>query len=225
MLRLFTITLLTVVVACTAPTASSDQANSANQDTITADAPALASPFLRSPQILSYAQQAAPITRPAVLPPPFDSLPFDRVVAYDFNERRRPFSTALNIEAQRYSSDITKQQALSSVQVERLTSFLGSQDSYGGITAACFDPRLAFVFYQGKQATLVVDICLDCNFLQSTTEIPATLAHSTPLEGGDSYPLRGFSRSGREQVIKLAAALKLFYGQLGPEDYEYSIGE
>ena len=36
---------------------------------------------------------------------------------------------------------------------------------YGGETKGCFEPSLGIVFYKDNQICYVIDICLDCNFL------------------------------------------------------------
>ncbi|MEL7423254.1 MAG: hypothetical protein AAFN81_09710, partial [Bacteroidota bacterium] len=126
------------------------------------------------------------------------------------------------LPAQRYAGDIEAHQALDEQQVGQLLTALSQSDSYGGGRAACFNPRMGFVFYQGSTAKMVVDICLDCNFLRSSIEIPATINFNhKDFERG--RPL-GFSTLGRERIIKLAKGLGLHYGQLGPEKYEFVIG-
>ena len=224
LIPLFTI-LLIATSSCSAPAASSEQTVAPIEGVTPVQTTPVTSQYLKPAQLRSYVAQASPIAVNTSLQAPFDSLIFDRVVAYDFNEQRRPNRTALELDNQRYAADISQQRALNSDQVEQLLNLLTIPHSYGGITAACFDPRMAIVFYQGTAAKLVIDICLDCNFLRSSIEIPASVANTRPLDDGTSYPLRGFSSAARKEVITLAAALDLFYGQLGPEYYDYSIGE
>ena len=212
--------LFLIISSCTAPASTTE---SGNTEVVQADsvAPAATPPrSRRTKAVVTYAEEAPSVSLPDELFPPFDTIEFDRVVAFDFNKVRRPFVSVLDLPAQRYAGDIEAHQALDEQQVGQLLTALSRSDSYGGGRAACFDPRMGFVFYQGSVAKMVVDICLDCNFLRSCIEIPATINYKDS-EGG--RPL-GFSTLGRERIIKLAKALELHYGQLGPEKYEFVIG-
>ncbi|MEO0873070.1 MAG: hypothetical protein AAFY48_00545 [Bacteroidota bacterium] len=218
LLPLFTFLLL--ATSCTAPASATDGEDKEVVQADPATPPANSSSSRKTNKVLAYVSEAPSVSLPDQLLPPFDTVEFDRVVAFDFNKVRRPFVSVLDLPAQRYAGDIEAQQALDKQQVAEVLTALSQSDSYGGGRAACFDPRMGFVFYQGSVAKMVVDICLDCNFLRSSIEIPATINYHD-FEGG--RPL-GFSTLGRERIIKLAKALGLHYGQLGPEKYEFVIG-
>ncbi len=217
--------LLVAVCSCTAPNPTVEQEQSEQESPQTNTTTTVESPYLRPKQILPYVEQSPSVAMPDQLPAPFDRITFARVVAYDFNKRLRPFSSVLKLSEQRYAADIEKQQALNAQQIAQLLDLLTNTKSFGGIQASCFDPRMGFIFYQGTQAQLVVDICLDCNYLRSTAAFPAMTEQNSDADSREAFHAQGFSNLGREKIIKLAAALELHYGQLGPEDYDFSIGE
>ncbi|PHN08432.1 hypothetical protein [Flavilitoribacter nigricans] len=144
---------------------------------------------------------------------PFDTLAFDKVIAYNFIGNEGAYPTVLNLETGRFVPVILKQRALGAEQVNELVSFLTDPRSYGKQTAACFYPHLGFVFYQGNRPKWVVDICLDCNYLLSTTEIPATVHNRMDLGGGKSYGLRGFSEAGIAKIVSMSKELQFSYGE------------
>lgn len=65
-----------------------------------------------------------------------------------------------------------------SVQLQKITFYLlnakpGQRKSYGGGTASCFEPHLAFVYYLKEKIVSYISICLRCNRLYASIGIPA----------------------------------------------------
>lgn len=74
---------------------------------------------------------------------PFDSLEYDKVIAYEFQgEGGRLIEYCLKNDSRRISNFLE----LSSSQVDSLEILLTSNSSYGNTTASCFDPHFAIVY-------------------------------------------------------------------------------
>ena len=130
---------------------------------------------------------------------PFDSIDYDKVIAYEFQgEGARMITYCLENEPRR----ISKTLELTESQLDPLLRILTSDSSYGNITAACFDPHLAIVYYRNEDILATIDICLDCNYLSSSIEIPATKSKSIKVDEEFSYPARGFSKATRNAIRK-----------------------
>jgi hypothetical protein len=112
-----------------------------------------------------------------------------------------------------FSPVILKQRALNETQTGFLESFLFDNSTYGNMFAACFEPHLGIVFYQDSQIKFIVNICLDCNYLSSSTIIPATSHNLMKFETGTSLELMGFSELGREKIIDLGGQLNFRYNK------------
>jgi hypothetical protein len=127
----------------------------------------------------------------------FDSLKYDKVMAYEFQgEGGRIITYCLKKD----SSRITKSIELSNKQIKNFETLLTSNSSYGNTTAACFDPHLAIVYYQNYQIVGSIDICLGCNSLSSSIDIPATRNVMIKVSDDYSYPAAGFSKGARKSI-------------------------
>lgn len=195
-----------------------DSAPSPSSESPAAVSPKQASSkYLPKAELVAYPDQAPIIQLGKDFREPFDEIEFDRVIAYDYNDTMRPFRSIWDAERAAFAPTILQQKALSEAEVQTVIELLTSPKTYGEGTAACFDPRLAIIFYQGQEKTLVVDICLDCNYLQSSVAIPAQTRYVKDLGDGLSYPLKGFSRSAQKQIIELGKVLDFYYGSVDPE--------
>lgn len=175
------------------------------------------SSYLSAKALADFPRQAATVANTARPESPFDSIVFDRVVAYDYNDNRRPFRSIWDAEARRFVGTVLQQKALDADQTQQLINLLTSPASYGHGTAACFDPRLAFIFYKEEEKVMVVDICLDCNYLQSSIKIPAQWEKMKDLGEGFSYPLKGFSKTAQQAIVALCKSLDFYYGGIDAE--------
>ncbi len=103
---------------------------------------------------------------------PFLDLKFDKVIMYDFEGGKDADIFIVNEKGQLIKS-IKKQQQLDSSTIKNLNAKFGDKKSFGGVTASCFDPHVGFVYYLKGKAVAQISICLDCNRLRSTIDIPA----------------------------------------------------
>ncbi len=145
-------------------------------------------------------------------PIPFDSLDFDKVIAYDFDGREERSSGVINKKTGAYAPVILRQKELNLKQVNFLIDFLTDTSTYGHQTAACFEPHLGIVFYKGQRKVFEVDICLDCNYLTSTLKIPATGHKKTDFGNGRIRDEIGFSKKGILNIVEFSKELNLDYG-------------
>ena len=101
----------------------------------------------------------------------------------------------------RFAPVILRQKSLNQKQVDFLTNFLTNNKTYGGSSAACFEPHLGFVFYRDNDIQCVVNVCLDCNYLESSVDIPAGEYHKM-YEGTEyEYGAIGFSEQGKQTSL------------------------
>lgn len=142
---------------------------------------------------------------------PFKNIPFNKVIAYDFDGKQEKYTTIIDNKTKRFNPIVLRQKELNKEQIENVVSFLTDSKTYGEGTAACFIPHLAIVFYQDNKMVFEVDICLDCNYLQSTSEIPAAHTKKMKLEDGSEIDLIGFSKKGKLKIINICKELNLNY--------------
>jgi len=144
---------------------------------------------------------------------PFNDLSFDKVIAYDYlgdEESNESVFTAKGV----FNRVILKQKTLTEKQVVSLVNTLTNKETYGDTTAACFNPHLAFVFYKNNKSVFVIDICLGCNYLTSTEEIPAMFQEIVNKgKENEYYTNYGFSKKGKSKLIDLCKDLDFFYGK------------
>ena len=135
---------------------------------------------------------------------PFDSLQYDSAVAYEFHgEGGRTIEYCLKKERSRISQSVE----LSNKQVRGLEKLFTSNASYGNTVAACFDPHFAIAYFKDDVIVSSIDICLDCNFLTSTQEIPATKFKMIKVSDDYSYPAKGFSKAARKSIYNICEGL------------------
>ena len=128
---------------------------------------------------------------------PFLALQYDSIVAYEFQgEGARMIKYCLEKE----SSRIYNSKRVSKKSISALEAVITSNDSYGQMTASCFDPHFAIVYYLQDSIIASVDICLDCNYLSSSLKIPATNNTIIKVDDDYSYTANGFSKSARHEI-------------------------
>ena len=170
--------------------------------------------YLSQKELYEFVNEALSLTTKSKYRTPFDTLKFDKVIAYDFDGSEEPYPSVINHRNEKFAPVILRQVELKENQIEFLLDFVTDNKTYGEVTAACFVPHLGFVFYEGEKRKFVIDVCLDCNYLISSTEIPATQHKKMEFENGSSYGLRGFSKKGKEKIIELSKQLNLDYGKI-----------
>jgi hypothetical protein len=131
---------------------------------------------------------------------PFSSLRFDKAIAYDFNgEHEMPL--VVNGKVNQFA--VNKQYVLRPSQLDSLHTLLNDTNTYGGEEAACFEPHLGIVYFSGDSIVAHTEICFECNYLNSTVEIPAIQYYF----GGKGYGRGGFSEKGINQLSSFCRSL------------------
>jgi len=128
---------------------------------------------------------------------PFLSLKFDKVIIYDYEPNGENPALVDNgqiIKAVRINNQIQ----LDRGTIEKLNSKLGDKKSYGSNHADCFEPHLGIVYYLQSKIVGNVIICLDCNLLRSSINIPASKQGKQGQGKNAYYVLDGLSKSFRK---------------------------
>ncbi len=158
-----------------------------------------------------YIENTPPIKLTRKYKVPFNTLEFDKVIAYDFDGDEETFPSAIGRNGS-FIPIIEKQAALTEKQINYLIeNILTSDATYGGGTAACFQPHLSIIFYNKNERVFITDICLGCNLLHSSQLIPATQSHKAKFEDGTDFFLDGFSKQGKKRIRNLATELDFYY--------------
>lgn len=168
--------------------------------------------YLNIRDIINYTSNCDTLKSSSLFPAPFDTLRFNKVIAYEFDGQIEHGETVFDKETGSFHETIENQVELNSDDVMRLTTILTRDSTYGGEVTACFEPKLGFVFYQDQSPNTVIDICLDCNFLKSTISFPETNYSIVTYENGAQQPQIGFSEQGVVEIVALCAKLNLKYG-------------
>ncbi len=113
----------------------------------------------------------------------FATIEYDKVIAYDYNGEG---DIEIVDKHGKLAKKIKKQIELNEFQIIRLTNDLCDESSYGEDIAMCFDPHFGIVFYKADKPVGFVSICLECNYLLSSINIP----YAT-----------GFSDKGRNRIV------------------------
>lgn len=163
--------------------------------------------YLSQKTLHDYVKKAKLIQPDSSSNPPFDTLKYNKVIAYDF-EGIVHESVAQMDTLESFAPVILRQKSLDQKQVSFLTDFLTNIETYGGLRYGCFEPHLGIVFYQDDNIQCVINFCLDCNFLSSSVKIPVM---ETKVDG--EYIRFGFSEQGTQNIIKLSKELGFEYGE------------
>lgn len=148
---------------------------------------------------------------------PFLNLKFDKVVFYDFQDIAEKGSLIVDNNG-KYLQTIIKQVQLDTATIKKLNAKLGDKKSYGNGAAACFDPHCGFVYFLNGKAVGQITICLGCNRLYSSIDIPAE-KQGKQGQGKDAYYiLDGLSKSFRQFINGLLKKNK-FTHQIEPGSY------
>lgn len=174
------------------------------------------SKYLKRSELEAYVLQAEKVNLKALNSKPFDTLKFDKIIAYDFEGSEEPNPSVIG-KNNKFTNVILKQKYLNEKQAQFLLKCLTSNSTYGGSFAACFNPHLGFVFFNNNKVVYKVDVCLGCNYLISTSNIPAMNSKMINKGTEDAYPAFGFSKSGKKKIRKLCKELDFYYGSENQE--------
>ncbi|HNP24736.1 MAG TPA: hypothetical protein PKM63_22050 [Panacibacter sp.] len=145
---------------------------------------------------------------------PFLSLKFDKVVFFDFEDIGEKGSLIVDNNG-KYFQTVIKQVQLDTQTIKELNAKLGDKKSYGNGAAACFDPHCGFVYFLKGKPVGQITICLSCNRLYSSIDIPAQ-KQGQQGQGKDAYYiLDGLSKSFRQFINGLIKENK-FTHQIEP---------
>ena len=169
------------------------------------------SKYLKRNILENYVLKAEKVNLKVLNSKPFDTLKFDKIIAYDYEGSEEPNPSVIN-KYNNFTNVILKQQFLNKEQSQFLIESLTNNSTYGGTFAACFNPHLGFVFYNNDKIVFKVDVCLSCNYLISSSDIPAMTSKMIDKGTENEYPAFGFSSSGKKKITKLCKELSFFYG-------------
>jgi hypothetical protein len=114
--------------------------------------------------------------------------PVDSVLMVEFESREKG-GEVLDVidEKGALPSTVLRRAILTPKEQAILIRSLDNKKSFGAGNAACFEPHLGFVFYRDGNITGHLTICVDCNYLIPSQEIPAQLQGKQVSEEGDVY--------------------------------------
>lgn len=136
---------------------------------------------------------------------PFKNLKYDIVIAYEFkSEEGLGIKNCLIKDIEKINKKLT----LTKNRVQKLENILTSKKDYGNTTMSCFDPHFAVVYYLNKKIVGTIDICLNCNYLISSKEIPSTRLKFIKISEDYSYPANGFSKNTRKEIYDYIKSLR-----------------
>ena len=144
----------------------------------------------------------------------FLNLKFDKVVFYDFEDVGEKGLLIVDNNG-KFLQNVIKQVQLTTTTIKKLNFKLSDKKSFGNGTAACFDPHCGFVYFLKGKPVGQITICLGCNRLYSSIDIPAQ-KQGKQGQGKDAYYiLDGLSKSFRQFINGLLLKNK-FAHQIGP---------
>ncbi len=158
-------------------------------------------PYLSLQQLAESLKRAPTLARLTKLHPPFDSLQFDKAMAYDYNGAKGEQALYI-VEEGRLAPTIVAQQPLDGHDVEALVGLLYNKRAYGDAPAFCFEPHLGIVFYQSDSIVAHLSICISCKRLTGSPAVPAHLFPQVRLPDGTSYPADGLNDRTLQQLRK-----------------------
>ena len=199
------------IVSCSNSVKNTSSANETELDTLPAKK--VSDRFrnkLRGKALEEYLQNSPAIQLTKKYKAPFDKLEFDKVIAYDYDGDEEAFPSIIS-RTGNFIPIIDKQIALTEKQTDYLIdNILTANSTYGGSTAACFQPHMGIIFFKDSERVMVIDICLGCNFLETDKDIPATRFHNHKIEE-HIIPDNGFSKNGKKRIRNLATELDFYY--------------
>jgi hypothetical protein len=167
--------------------------------------------YLQPKQLSEYIDASPSVTKSNTTALPFKNLKYNKVIAYDYEGNEGPLGSIISRDGH-FVPVVLKQKSLNQKQVTQLIGFLTDKKTYGEATAACFNPHMAVVFYDGRKIVFKADICLGCNYLIPSKVIPAMNHKKVTFDDGGFYYAVGFTDSGKKKIKELAKELGFFYG-------------
>lgn len=165
--------------------------------------------FLKQSEVLDFINKAPTISiNRTGAGSPFDKLNFNKVIAYDYEGLLGGIDDIDGFYTE-ISKSVYKQKALTEKQTNFVISEFTNKANYGDDVMKCFEPHMSIVFFNDDKVVNVVEICLDCNYLNSTFPIP-----------NDQLSIisdHGFTPSGKRMIINISKELGFRYGNITDE--------
>lgn len=131
-------------------------------------------------------------------------LKYDEVIAYEYQgDGNMTISKCLKDKPEL----INQFKTLEPTQVKEIESVLNDTTTYGNSIANCFDPHFALIYKLEGKTVCTIDICIGCNYLISTSHIPASEHKKLYTSGKYSMPANGFSKKGRKEIQSFVKSL------------------
>jgi hypothetical protein len=145
---------------------------------------------------------------------PFLTLKYDRVMVYELisSNENAQWETRIIDEKGNFLWNIIDSGTLDEQTVRELNSKIGLKKSYGNGNASCFDPHFGLVYYLKDEPVAQVSVCLNCNRLYSTIEIPGMMQGKKGKGKNVYYTKNGMSKSFRKYINGII------------QRYEFSVG-
>lgn len=142
---------------------------------------------------------------------PFDTLQYDQVIAYDYDgQANNPIVKDSQLIKRGYHGQIYGQTELTKMQIAVFHKIIGDTATYGGMTAACFDPHMGIVYYKQGKIVGYISVCISCNYLLASMPMPVSEVKKKYIDKEKTIltSLYGFSQSAREKLNNFCKELK-----------------
>ena len=148
---------------------------------------------------------------------PFLNLRFDKVIICDY-ESDGEHSYPLVDKNWTLTKIVKKNTRIDKQTISTLNIKLGAKKSYGQVQAYCFEPHFGILYYKMNKVVAQIEICLSCNVLFSSIEIPAQ-KQGKQGKGDKVYYLgNGMSKSFRKFINSIIKKYN-FSHQIQPGSY------
>ncbi len=132
----------------------------------------------------------------------FLDITYDKVVMYEYDGGKGGDMSIVDPNGN-FATTLSAQVTLDSATIKELNKRLTDKKSFGGGEAACYEPRLAFVYFLKEKIVAKVDICLHCNRLYSSLNLEAKKQGKHISEGETYYMLAGMSNDFKQWMNEL----------------------
>jgi hypothetical protein len=130
----------------------------------------------------------------------------DSIIFYDFDgDAKGEYSSIVNENGKLNQKIIAKSFKLNKTKFAEFNKILNQKESYGKVTAFCFDPHLGIVFFSKGIPLKYINICFGCNGLRANFRIIAQEQGKQGKGKNVYYILNGMSKKIRKYLNKLIA--------------------
>lgn len=152
---------------------------------------------------------------------PYLKLVYDSLVIYDYGFEA-PGETNIKKTGKQYTfiKKPIKSITLTKVEAKEFTTKIGEDSTYSQNSADCFDPHFAAFYYKKGKAIANVEICIGCNRLYPSKNIPAKFARPEKLAGYVIYPHSGMSKAFRLYMKDLLETYDFSHAPKGSSVYD-----